>query len=275
MKNPAVKAVASLTILLGTATAHAHDFWLEPDVFLPAENEPVSISLRQGVSFKGDTLPYVNDWFTDFSLTTGVGRMPVESIQGNDPAATIAAAAGAQLLGYQSVPVFVELDAKKFNKYLADEGIEFIRAERERRGETDLPAPENFIRCAKALIQTGEPDQEIYKQQLGYTLELIPQSDPYLLKSGDSLEFELLYRDKPIEGLQLQALNKSDPEVVQKIRTDASGRAAVTIEGPGIWLIKVVHIIPIRGRPQTIPGAQPALWQSYWASFIFELPEAS
>ena len=171
-------------------------------------------------ALRGDTLPYINDLFTDFSLSNKSGRADIQSIQGNDPAATVSATAGAQLLGYQSVPQFVELEAARFNKYVEDEGIEYIRAERERRGESDSPAPENFVRCAKALIQTGPTDHDVYRQKLGYTLELIPQSDPYQLKKGDVLEFELLYQDKPIDGLQLQAVPKADPENVQKVRTD-------------------------------------------------------
>jgi uncharacterized GH25 family protein len=272
------KLITNLIVAIFAAGAagnlFAHDFWIEPDVFTPAEDEPVSISLRQGVDFKGDSVPYIDDWFNDFSMTTSAGRGPVLSILGNDPAATIMAQPGAQLLGYQSVPVFVQLSAYKFNAYLEEEGIEFIRAERERLGETDKPAPENFIRCAKALIQTGPSGGDIYRQKLGYTLELIPRSDPYKLAPGDELEFEVLYRDEPIEGLQVQALNKASPELKQKVRTDENGRATVTIDTPGTWLVKVVQIIPVRGRPQTIPGAPPARWQSYWASFVFALPES-
>ncbi len=266
--------LATIILWIPGGVIQAHDFWLEPDQFTPAPKENFNVSLRQGVAFKGDTLPYINDWFTDFSLVTETGRAGIESIQGNDPAATLVATPGAQLLGYQSVPVFVELEAKKFNSYLEDEGIEFIKAERERRGESDEPAPENFIRCAKALIQTGPTGQSVYKEKLGYTLELIPQSDPYELKPGDELGFELLYRDEPIEGLQLQAFTREQPESIQKIRTDANGMATINIDRPGIWLVKVVQIIPIRGRPQTIVGEPPALWQSYWASFVFELPAA-
>ena len=97
----------------------------------------------------------------------------------------------------------MELKAEKFNKYVEEEGIEYIRVERERRGESNSPALENFIRCAKALIQTGSASGNVYREKLGYTLELIPQSDPYQLTKGEALEFELLFRDKPIHGLQL------------------------------------------------------------------------
>lgn len=274
MKNNCRDIIAGCILILGTGHTQAHDFWLEPDSFTPKENQAVAISLRFGVSLKGETLPYIDDLFTDFSLTTQNGRADITSIQGNDPAAIISATDGAQLLGYQSVSQFVELDAAKFNKYVEEEGIEYIRAVRKRRGQSESPAPENFVRCAKALIQTGPADHDVYREKLGYTLELIPQSDPYQLKEGDALEFELLYQDKPIDGLQLQAVPKANPENVQKVRTDKNGRASVTIDRPGIWLIKVVLIKPIAGRPHAIEGAQLALWESYWASYVFELVDS-
>lgn len=265
--------IAVCILALSTGFTQAHDFWLEPDIFTPAKNKPVGISLRIGVGFKGDSLPYIESLFNDFSLTNQSGRTPISSIQGNDPAATINANNGAQLIGYQSTPQFVELDAEKFDKYVEEEGIEYIRAERERRGQSDSTAPENFIRCAKALIQTGPADQDIYRQKLGYTLELIPQNDPYRLKKGDALDFVLLYEGKPINGLQLQAIRKGHPENVQKVRTNKSGMASVTIDEPGIWLVKVVLIVPVAQRQQLIEGVPSALWQSYWASYVFELTE--
>jgi len=263
--------IAGSIFLFSTGMVQAHDFWLEPNTFVPQENQSVAISLRFGERFKGDTLPYINDLFNDFSLINQSGRTNIQSVQGNDPAATISATSGGQLIGYQSEAQFIEVDAAKFNQYVMDEGIEYIKAERERRGESDSTAPENFIRCAKALIQTGPPGKDIYKQKFGYTLELIPQSDPYKLKAGDTLEFVLLYQDEPISGLQLQALRKSEPEKVQKIRTDHSGKASLTFEKSGIWLVKVVLIVPIAQRQQLIEGEPSALWQSYWASYVFEL----
>ena len=265
------KQVAALTLFFILAPSFAHDFWIEPDEFTPVAEQVVSVSLREGVDFKGNTLPYIKTWFADFSITDSTGRNNVESIQGNDPAAEIVAAPGAQLLGYQSQPSFVELEAAKFNKYLEDEGIEFIQAERESRGESQSPAPEYFVRCAKALLQTGPANDDVYKSKLGYKLELIPQSNPYALNENNELVFQLIYDDAPIKDRLVQAFNKSDPEVIQKVRTDDNGMATVKIDRAGIWLVKAVQIIPIEGRPQTVVGLRPAKWQSYWASYLFEM----
>jgi uncharacterized GH25 family protein len=259
---------AFLTLLLIASSASAHDFWVEPNEFMPASASEVQISLREGVAFKGNTLPYITDWFRDFSQVSNSGRLPVESMLGNDPAATLVIKPGPLLLGYQSVRSFVELDAAKFNQYLEHEGIEFIRAERQARGEDDQPAPEYFVRCAKTLLQSGPATSgDVYKTVLGYTLELVPESNPYELEAGDELGFQLWYRNEPAEGLLIQAFTRDDPDSIQKVRTDADGHGVITVDRAGVWLIKAVNIQPIVADPK-------ALWQSYWATYLFELPAA-
>ncbi len=251
-----------LGLFLVSVAATGHDFWVEPDTFTPTQGESVSIELVEGEELRGDTLPYIDDWFTDFSRVTAAGRDNVESIVGNDPAAKIVATQGQTLLGYQSVRAFVELDAAKFNSYLENEGIEFLREERRALGEDDNPAPEYFVRCAKSLLQANSGNATVFNKVLGYTLELTPQSDPYQAAIGDAIEFELKFRDQPAEGLLVQAFTKEQPEDIQKVRTDAQGRATITVKSEGTWIIKAVNIQRIIGDPR-------ALWQSWWASYLF------
>ncbi len=245
----------------------AHDFWIEPDNFTPAPDDFVSVRLREGMDFKGNTLPYIEEWFRDFSIVSDVGRAPVISITGDDPAAQLYVKSGQALLGYMSEATFVELDAARFNQYLLNEGIEFVRDARRARGEDENPAPEYFVRCAKVLLQSTEPGEAVYDEELGYTLELIPLSNPYEQAVGDTLEFRLLYRGQAIEGLQVQALTRERPELLQKIRTDAQGRAVIQLTRPGTWMVKAVQIEPLMDDSRD----PPAHWQSYWASYLFTL----
>jgi len=254
----------SVAILLPLEALHAHDFWVEPDSFRPESGSTVDIRVRQGMKFRGDTLPYINEWFQDFSKVTAAGREDIISIPGDDPAARLPVPDGALLIGYQSNRAFTELPAEKFNRYLVDEGIEFVRELRIANGEEELPAPEYFVRCAKALVQSGEPGGDVFATELGYRLELIPVSDPYAATAGDSLTFRLLYRGKPAEGLLVQAFTREEPQNIQRLRTDKNGLAAIKLNSAGVWLVKAVSIQPLAGVPK-------AKWLSHWASFLFEL----
>ncbi|MDP7041296.1 MAG: DUF4198 domain-containing protein, partial [Gammaproteobacteria bacterium] len=216
----------------------AHDFWIEPEIFMPEPDATISLSLREGVQFKGNTLPYITDMLLDFSKVTDAGREPIKSLLGSDPAATIRVSEGPLLIGYQSAGNFVLLDAEKFNKYLEEEGIEFLREARLARGEDHVPAAENFYRYAKTLMQVGDGGGDLYKTVLGYTLELIPESDPYSLSAGDTLTFKLLLRNEPAAGLLVQAFNRKDPTQIQKVRVDETGHATITLSSAGDWFIK-------------------------------------
>lgn len=260
--------IITLVPLLFAATAPlAHDFWVESDSYNPDVGERVEIRLREGVEFKGDTLPYIPEWFKDFSVVDSDGRSPVVSRMGDDPAAILTAQEGAILIGYRSNRSYVELDAAKFNSYLEDEGIEFIREQRIAAGEDDQPAPEYFVRCAKALVYSGADDASVFKTELGYILELIAIDDPQTLAAGDDMRFQLKYRGKPVENLLVQAFTRAEPAQKQKIRTDAEGMATIKLIEPGVWMVKAVNIQPIIGDPK-------AKWQSYWASYMFELVSA-
>ncbi len=230
----------------------------------PATGAAVSIRLREGVSFKGNTLPYITAWFEDFTVTTAAGRQPVESILGDDPAATLTAVDGDMLVGYQSKPSYVELEAEKFNGYLEDEGIAFIRELRIKAGTDESPAPEFFVRCAKALIQNAAMPGTLYDVRLGYELELVLQANPAGLVPGDELDVLLLKEGEPVGGLLVQAFSQSAPDNVQKIRTDERGMARVQIDGTGIWLIKAVNIQPLQDPAENS-------WLSHWASYTFAI----
>jgi uncharacterized GH25 family protein len=262
-----LSALAASLLLLPSALP-AHDFWVEPSTFRPAVDEPVQIRLREGMQFKGDTLPYIPDWFRDFSVTDSAGTRQVVAVIGDDPAGTVIADDEVFLVGYQSNRAFTELDAAKFNSYLEEEGIEFIRQQRIAAGEDDQPAPEYFVRCAKTLVGSGAESDDVYQTELGYMLELIALDDPSQVEPGGKLRFQLKYRGEPAENLLVQAFSRAAPDQKQRIRTDAKGVAAVQITEAGVWMIKAVNIQPIVGDPK-------AKWQSYWASYLLRIAAAN
>jgi len=243
----------------------AHDFWIEPDQLQITDDQKINVTLREGVGLKGNTLPYITEWFSDFSLTDIEGRHPVTSELGNDPAATFIPKPGATLIGYQSNRDFVSLKIEKFSKYLQEEGMEYILPQLSARGKTYQEAKEYYVRCAKALLQNGQSiEDDIYRASLGYTLELIPETNPNTFKAGDEFALQLLYKGAPIEGVRVRAFTKDQPTVTLDRRTDSKGRVALSLLNKGLWLIKAVHMVPVKNDPK-------AEWQSYWASLLFEI----
>jgi hypothetical protein len=243
----------------------SHDFWIEPNRFILEEPGKVQLMLKEGVDLKGNSLPYITDWFEDFTQTDSTGRAAINSILGNDPAASVELTDGLTVIGYQSQRNFVDLGPEKFTKYLRDEGMDYVFKLREERGESDQNALEYFVRCAKSMLQTGDSSSgELYTTQLGYALELIPETDPYQLSPGNELGLRLLYLGAPIEDIRIRAFTKDLLDQPIDARTASDGRVVLTLPRAGKWLIKAVHLIPIKNDPK-------ARWESFWASLTFEL----
>ena len=78
----------------------------------------------------------------------------------------------------------------------------------------DRTAVKLYSRCAKSLIKYGEPESpDGYATVFGYTLELIPEKNPYIgLSAGDTLPIQLLYESKPLEGALVIAFTSDRPE---------------------------------------------------------------
>jgi len=254
--------------LVWAAPLRAHDFWIEPSAFRPALDEKVSLVLRVGQNFTGNRLPYIPDWISDFRVTGPDGKHTIEGVMGDDPAGGfVPRAPGVYLAGYRSNRTFVEIEPEKFLEYLEKQGLEPIVSLREKRGESGANAREFFSRCAKTLVSTrGAGPGTGFDRVFGYTLELIPERNPYALAPGGALPLRLLYEGQPLPGALVVAFTSDRPEEKLHARTDADGRVRLRLPHPGVWLVSAVHMIPL---PPSEPKAQ---WESFWASLTFELP---
>jgi len=273
--SPSVRIALRIGLLLAVAALlpgsrlYAHDFWIEPTTFQARPGDEVALILRVGQDLQGDRLPYINDWFSDYRVVAPSSTRPVNGMMGDDPAGSfVALEPGVYVVGYRSTRDFVEMKPEKFRSYLEDEGLERIIALRAEQGDSARPARENYSRCAKSLIEVGTGAAgETYDEALGYTLELIPEKNPYKLKPGDALPLRLLYLGAAIEGVLVQGLVSTAPDRRVSARTDEQGRVALRLDQPGVWLIKAVHIIA------TPPEVKTAEWESFWASLTFRLPD--
>jgi uncharacterized GH25 family protein len=227
----------------------AHDFWIELSDFHPATGEVVRVHLKVGEHWQGE--PVVRD-ATRF-LQFAYGTNAVIGSDGQDPAGVFRAAHFG-VVSYRSAPRTIELEARQFEAYLAEEGLEGPIAERQRRGDTQKPGREVYSRCAKAFLGARAD----LAQPCGLPLELVPDRGP----EPGAFPVRLLYRSAPVAGVQIVALNREEPHNLQRVRSDELGHATFSLQRKGHWLIKAVHMVPAQ-RPD-------ADWESYWASLTFE-----
>lgn len=261
---------ASLFVSVPTENLVAHDFWIEPSMFQASVGEAVELTLRVGQDFRGDSVPYITDWFSDYRVVGPQAEYPIKAVNGDDPAGEfIARAPGIYSIGYRSTQNFVEIGPAKFRKYLEDEGLDDILIRLARSGEDESAGREIYSRCAKSLIKVDNPESSAgFDTVFGYTLELIPERNPYGLAPGQAMPLRLIYDSQPLEGALVIAFTSDRPEKKLTARTDDQGRVRLRLPHSGDWLVKAVHMI------EAPTSETRADWESFWASLTFRLPAA-
>ena len=139
------------------------------------------VSLRVGQDFRGDPVPRNPKLIRSFVLFSAAGQSPIGGLPGADPAGSVRIAdSGILWIAYRSDRSPVTLDAEKFEKYLAEEGLEGILEARKNGGGSDKPGREVFSRSVKAMLVAGEPGSagRGFDRVLGLTLEIVPEKDP-------------------------------------------------------------------------------------------------
>ncbi|MBC7717948.1 MAG: DUF4198 domain-containing protein, partial [Pseudorhodobacter sp.] len=105
----------------------------------------------------------------------------------------------------------------------------------------------------------------------GFTLGLIPPTDPQPLRGGGAFTVQLLYLNQPLRGALGKALPQTaagDAQAAQITgRTDSQGRVTLPLSHGGVWLINAVHMVPA-------PPQYNAEWESVWSSLTFEVARA-
>lgn len=253
-----------VTALLAAIPAQAHDFWIQPSTFRPAVGSVVKVRLRVGEHYSGDPVPRNNSKIESFEAVTSKGRQQIGGTDQSDPAGMfLVRAPGSTVISYRSKPSFVELTPEKINQYIREEGLDWIREMRIRKGETAKPWKEGFSRCAKSLLRTGTGPAKGFDQPTGLRLELIPEKDPYTLAVNGKMPLRLLFEGRPLKGTLIIGLNEKDPSKRVEARSDRHGRVVLQLPLGGNWMIKAVHVIPA-------PAGMEADWESLWASVTFQ-----
>jgi uncharacterized GH25 family protein len=266
----------SALALLGTAAA-AHELWVVPTLWRAAPGQTVTVLTEVGGRFPdGDSFTTPDRIESVRLIGPGTDAILPASYRREGDALAADAALPSTPGTYVALvtvrPRTTDKPADVFNAHLAHQGLDHIRAERERRGETEAPARESYSRYGKTLIRAGEGgDRTAVTRPAGAPMEIVPQVDPTTLAEGARLRVRVLFKGAPLRGALVGAIYaaakvKAD-EWPLTARTDAGGEVEFTLTPAGPWLIRAVHMV-------RRPGDAPAAYDTYWASLTFELPSS-
>ncbi|MGE3180106.1 MAG: DUF4198 domain-containing protein [Phycisphaerae bacterium] len=169
--------------------------------------------------------------------------------------------------------------------YLAEKGLEAIRKVRAEKGQSQTTARELYSRCCKALIfahaeESNERDAtpsardasawsgaQLHDEQVGLPLEIVANfelTSSDAKKSSTPAHFTVFYEGKPLAGVRVAAISKSQRDKPQHAVTNGAGRVRFSLEDSGPWLVECTHMI-------ALPARDDADYESFWGSLTFEL----
>lgn len=173
---------------------------------------------------------------------------------------------GTALVAVELEPSFTELSNEdievRFRELHAGEALREIWA----RQPAATPWRERHAAHIKGFVRVGEPGatRRDWAKPIGATLEIVPEQDPLNLRIGDYLGVKILRAGVPLENFAVNfvAADQSQDHVVF---TDLNGRAQITLEANGLWLIHGTDL-QLAVKPE-----REETWVSDFASLVIQV----
>jgi len=260
--------LTAMLVMISATLVLAHDLFLKLDNYFVPPNTAVRVAVLNG-TFSASEGPVLPERLLDLSLVGPVERRAIARTAwqptGDSTWLTVQTGApGTYVIGASLSPNQIALSGEDFNGYLKEDGIPDVLNARTLAGELGKAVRERYHKHVKAVLQVGDARTDAFSSVLGYPAELVPLTNPYGARIGDTLAFRALVDGKPVAN---QLVISGGERVGQKIeetraRSDADGVARFALTGAGKWYIKFIHMVPVVG--DTIN------YESKWATLTFE-----
>jgi len=253
----------------------AHDFWLQPSEYWIEPDTLDSMTLQVGHGPFRQRSPIPLRRITRFQAIAPNG-MAVDVHQGlrlgqgaedgdfrlNDP--------GTYVLVLQTDDgAQTHLPAIRFNDYLKVEGLTPALEQRARLQRMDADGSERYSRCAKFIVQVGQPRAGLQGQvdkPVGLPLEIVPEANPYGTKRPATFPVRVLYAGHALAGALVKLTNLANDASQFEVRlTDRDGRASFTMPNAGAWLLNVIWTKPL-------PRSEETDFETVFSSLSFGFP---
>src|SRR6266542_1096442 len=121
------KKIIFCFLILVVGSVSGHEFWIQPDKFIYTHGETINVKFLVGENFNGENLTgdkekiaglhYYFDDVTDKNLDDDLGMEKGDSLQ------LAMLDEGTAMITLNTKNSFIDLEAKKFNEYLRENGL--------------------------------------------------------------------------------------------------------------------------------------------------------
>lgn len=263
-------------LLLVTATAGAHDFWLIPNAFVVAPGGTLEVRGQTSSHFPTSEGAVAPDRVADARVIDASGATPLRNLSVAEQSLLIrqpVRTPGQKIVAVTTKPRSVRESAEGFRHYLVVEGAPEALERYQREGKLPTDSiTRRYAKYAKTFVEVGRGGARVYQQAVGHPIEFVPLSDPAALRAGDTLAVRLIYRGQPLAGAKVHASGvpadlgltaaAAEQALEVSVQTDARGVARIPVGRDGLWNARAIHIVP------AAPGTG-ADWDTHWVSMVF------
>ncbi len=258
---------------------HAHEFWFTPIAPPTTPGDSVTLRLEVGEFFTGEAAGFSRVTTHTLRHHSAAGSENLRpSLQEHALEAEVALTLnvpGTHLFVYNSAPQQITLDASKFEAYLHDEGLDFVKVHRQQTGAASLPGRERFRRHIKTLVDAGAAPDIAQASDMTHAtvteqrLEIMPLVNPLKLAPGNTLPLQIIFDDRPLVGALVKAWHKHKGQLhTVRAKTTSTGLVEFNLPYAGEWMVSVVHMVAASAAESEANGVD---WDSYWGNLSFTL----
>jgi uncharacterized protein DUF4198 len=261
--------LTTVLLLTSAAVLLAHDLFLKLDNYFVPPNTTVRVVVLNG-TFSASEAAVASDRLLDLSVVGPTERrtIPRASWQpsGDSTLLTVQTGApGTYVIGASLSPRQIALSGEDFNSYLKEDGLPDVLDARTRRGELGKAVRERYHKHVKALLQVGEARTNAFTTVLGYPAEIVPLTNPYAARIGDTLAVRALVDGRAVVDQLVIAGGERDGQKIGEVRarSDSAGVVRFALATAGKWYIKFIHMVPVAGDSVN--------YESKWATLTFQV----
>lgn len=273
--NKVIVRLAALTSLLsGGGPAFADQMFLKATDYRPAENVEASVQLLNG-TFERSANAVPQDRIRDVRIVMG-GQVS-HPAEGQWKSANTSSylsfntdSAGTYVVGVSTKPRIIDMTADEFVAYLEYEGLGDA-LEAFKQGNNTANVRERYSKHVRTFLQVGDAKTGDYSTSLGHPLEIVLEENPYNLRFGKTVKFQVLLNGEPLPNQSVKASyegfhahDSSGGHITSyDVRTDENGRASFLLSNKAVWYISLINM-----RAVDDPEAD---YESNWATVTFDV----
>jgi len=237
----AQKLVLFAGLALSTCGLRGNDAWLKPERFKVTPGATLRFQILAAERFSADNNSPIAAPDYDVKGRLGTELIAAALVDKDRERAVFAVSLirpGHTAIAGELGPIFLEKSPDEIEARLREVHAGEALREAWGRQEAETPWREQLRRYVKTFVRVGEPfvANEDWARALGTPLEIIPESDPTKLRSGDRLSVRVLREGETLQNFALN-FTTADESRDHVVFTDFAGRAEITLDAAGLWLI--------------------------------------